>query len=286
MEVEDGTIISDKQIVNIKGGMTEERTVAGAVLKKYFGQGCVIQGAPMFFAKDHLGSVRSSVMGNGAQSQFEYAPYGERVILSGAEESDFGFAGLYQHSRSNFLVAGRRFYGPAMGRWLNRDPIGEIDGTSLFSYVGNCPLGFVDRSGLSRFTVLDTTTDGPVSTISRGASQMSNGSRPFTGNPKPIFYPDTRSMGQPEYNWPEYIGPVADPSVGRCIDDAFNRFRDCMKHPMKYPKPKCINMDPNSKAKEDQPNVDPTYAKCKRLYHEWVDDCTNRWLWLQGALFS
>ena len=63
MEVEDGTIISDKQIVNIKGGMTEERTVAGAVLKKYFGQGCVIQGATMFFAKDHLGSVRSSVMG-------------------------------------------------------------------------------------------------------------------------------------------------------------------------------------------------------------------------------
>jgi len=41
-----------------------------------------------------------------------------------------------------------RFYNARLGRWLNRDPIGESDGSNLFDYIGNHSIGFVDPSGL------------------------------------------------------------------------------------------------------------------------------------------
>lgn len=39
-------------------------------------------------------------------------------------------------------------YDPAMGRWLNRDPIAENGGVNLYGFVGNDGVGKVDRLGL------------------------------------------------------------------------------------------------------------------------------------------
>ena len=41
-----------------------------------------------------------------------------------------------------------RMYVPSLGRFLQRDPAGYIDGFNLYAYVGNNPLAFVDPSGL------------------------------------------------------------------------------------------------------------------------------------------
>jgi len=43
-----------------------------------------------------------------------------------------------------------RAYAPATGRFLQRDPAGMADGTNLYSYVGNHPIGFGDPMGLDR----------------------------------------------------------------------------------------------------------------------------------------
>jgi RHS repeat-associated protein len=40
-----------------------------------------------------------------------------------------------------------RLYDPDTGRWLNRDPIGEIGGLNLYGYVGGNPVNFVDTTG-------------------------------------------------------------------------------------------------------------------------------------------
>jgi RHS repeat-associated protein len=38
------------------------------------------------------------------------------------------------------LYYGQRFYTPTLGRWVNRDPIGEVGGLGLYGFVGNdCP---------------------------------------------------------------------------------------------------------------------------------------------------
>ena len=43
---------------------------------------------------------------------------------------------------------GARFYDPAHGRWLNRDPLGPEGGVNLYAYSSNDPIGRVDPLGL------------------------------------------------------------------------------------------------------------------------------------------
>jgi len=40
------------------------------------------------------------------------------------------------------------FYNPSTGRWLNRDPLGQIGGLNLYGYVGNAPVDSFDPFGL------------------------------------------------------------------------------------------------------------------------------------------
>ncbi len=46
-------------------------------------------------------------------------------------------------------VAGLRYYSPGLGRWTNRDPIGEMNwDAGLHGYLRNAPSGSVDLLGL------------------------------------------------------------------------------------------------------------------------------------------
>ncbi len=45
-------------------------------------------------------------------------------------------------------ISGYRYYNPELGRWINRDPIGEMGGLNLYAFVGNAPLHRVDPLGL------------------------------------------------------------------------------------------------------------------------------------------
>lgn len=44
-------------------------------------------------------------------------------------------------------VSGLRYYNPAEGRWLNRDPIGEYGGDNVYCFVGNSPIEQNDDTG-------------------------------------------------------------------------------------------------------------------------------------------
>jgi RHS repeat-associated protein len=44
---------------------------------------------------------------------------------------------------------GYRYYSPRLGRWLSRDPIGEMGGRNLYAYVRNGPENGVDPKGLA-----------------------------------------------------------------------------------------------------------------------------------------
>ena len=43
---------------------------------------------------------------------------------------------------------GYRYYNPELGRWINRDPIGEIDAPDIYLFAHNSPLITVDPVGL------------------------------------------------------------------------------------------------------------------------------------------
>lgn len=48
---------------------------------------------------------------------------------------------------------GYRYYSPALGRWLSRDPIGEEGGDNLYGYVENDPASRNDPFGLAFYAV-------------------------------------------------------------------------------------------------------------------------------------
>jgi uncharacterized protein RhaS with RHS repeats len=49
---------------------------------------------------------------------------------------------------------GYRFYRADVGKWLNRDPIGENGGINLYGFVDNNPLEYVDLSGYGKIKLL------------------------------------------------------------------------------------------------------------------------------------
>jgi RHS repeat-associated protein len=80
-----------------------------------------------------------------------YTAFGE--FLGGSTDRRYGFAGAWQyqsHPGTGFpyLHVGHRYYDPATGRFLQRDPIGIGGGFNVYAYVGGRPTLRVDPSGL------------------------------------------------------------------------------------------------------------------------------------------
>ncbi len=60
----------------------------------------------------------------------------------------FRYQSKYFHAQSGLVDFGFRFYSPSLGRWINRDPLGESGGVNLYGYVGNDPVNRIDPNGL------------------------------------------------------------------------------------------------------------------------------------------
>ncbi len=72
---------------------------------------------------------------------------------SGATQSAFGaneiiFCGYRFDPETILYYVRNRTYGPALGRWLQRDPIWYVDGENLYGYVGGTVLSLRDPHGL------------------------------------------------------------------------------------------------------------------------------------------
>ncbi|MDE2127875.1 MAG: RHS repeat-associated core domain-containing protein [Armatimonadetes bacterium] len=55
--------------------------------------------------------------------------------------------GYYSDSETGLQLLGYRYYDPAEGRFVNRDPIGMAGGVNVYGYVRNDPPVFVDGRG-------------------------------------------------------------------------------------------------------------------------------------------
>jgi RHS repeat-associated protein len=125
-----------------------DATNNNAITKRYFAEGVQISGQSLYYTQDRLGSVGELVDQSGVlQASYEYDPYGVRTQLSGAMNSDLGFASLFHESQSGFDLAKYRAYDSTLGRWLNRDPISEKGGVNLYDYVTNDPINLKDTTG-------------------------------------------------------------------------------------------------------------------------------------------
>ncbi|MDR3157489.1 MAG: RHS repeat-associated core domain-containing protein, partial [Zoogloeaceae bacterium] len=108
------------------------RDGADNALRNYYAEGEMRGDTPLYYVRDHLGSVTDVIDAQGyRRGSLDYGPYGENLEQEGLLP-DFGYAGMYRHASGLYLTH-YRFYDPEAGRWLNRDPIGEHGGTNLYA---------------------------------------------------------------------------------------------------------------------------------------------------------
>ena len=149
--------------------------------------------------------------------RYDYDPYGKTYVEywdatggTGGEGAWIRTADAASHFGNPFMWTSQRYdqtvglyhfpfrsYSPELGRWMQRDPLGYVDGVNMYEYVGSMPTAFGDPTGLT--SVAPGTTPGwdPMS--------------PDGWHP-PMLPPDEGEYG------PDGMGPPAPPLPGPCGD--------------------------------------------------------------------
>lgn len=106
------------------------------------------------FGYDNLiGSVGLELDGEGSVISFEeYYPYGGTAILAGRHRIEVEYKTVRYSGRerdaTGLYYYGYRYYQPWVGRWLNPDPAGTVDGSNVFGMVLRNPIKLHDEAGL------------------------------------------------------------------------------------------------------------------------------------------
>ncbi len=96
--------------------------------------------------------------------RYEYDPYGTcRVYrtwdaaagqedMTVAGDSPAGnpirYAGYFHDNETDLYNVRHRMYSPSLGRWMQRDPAGYVDGMNTYAYLGSAPIEYTDPRGL------------------------------------------------------------------------------------------------------------------------------------------
>jgi RHS repeat-associated protein len=79
-----------------------------------------------------------------------------------AKVNPFGFSTKYTDSETDLVYYGYRYYSPALGRWLSRDPIEEQGGLNLYGFVNNDPVNKWDKLGLQSIVLIPPIYQFPI----------------------------------------------------------------------------------------------------------------------------
>ncbi|MEQ1714319.1 MAG: RHS repeat-associated core domain-containing protein, partial [Hyphomicrobium sp.] len=78
----------------------------------------------------------------------EWLPWGGVHAISGSETLNARFPGQWFQVESGLHYNWHRHYDPTIGRYTQPDPLGFVDGPSVYAYARNAPGQWIDPFGL------------------------------------------------------------------------------------------------------------------------------------------
>jgi RHS repeat-associated protein len=76
-----------------------------------------------------------------------YNPFGDVNSITGSASNNLRFPGQYFLIESGLHYNWHRHYDPTLGRYTQTDPLGFIDGPSIYAYAKSAPSDNIDRNG-------------------------------------------------------------------------------------------------------------------------------------------
>ncbi len=83
----------------------------------------------------------------------DQTPFGQTVTAGGFSQNPLRFPGQIADAESGLAYNYFRDYDPALGRYIQSDPIGLGGGLNTYGYVGGNPIRFVDPQGTILFEI-------------------------------------------------------------------------------------------------------------------------------------
>ncbi|MFS2110166.1 DUF4123 domain-containing protein [Sphingomonas sp. Sphisp140] len=114
----------------------------------------------------------------------ERSGFGAMAALPGGIDQPLRLPGQYHDAETGLHYNRFRYYDPALGRYLSRDPIGVAGGLNFYAYAGNDPVNRADPTGLwwkaalaivaavavAAVVVLTAPISGPLLIVAAGAA--------------------------------------------------------------------------------------------------------------------
>lgn len=146
--------------IDVSGSVGGAGGVGGLALMYYNGRAFI----PLQDGRGNIYGYYDTTEGKNA-TVWDLTPYGQAIHVRGwlpnyygSQDFLFRFQSKMQDVDGHLLYYGHRFYHPGMGRFVNRDPIGEAGGLNLYGFVRNNPGNAWDYLGLSEEEETDPNT--------------------------------------------------------------------------------------------------------------------------------
>jgi RHS repeat-associated protein len=108
-----------------------------------------IDGTVYSYHVDHAGTPRAMTGPDGSLVWLaSYSAFGNATVTLAKVRNPLRFAGQYFDEETGLHYNRFRYYSPALGRYMSRDPYGFLTGTNFYTYAGNNPINRTDPLGL------------------------------------------------------------------------------------------------------------------------------------------
>ena len=98
--------------------------------------------------RENTPDTQKSALWNFSTSDFTYSTtiFDDKTQCSRLENQTYTY-----DTASGVRYYGYRYYTPELGRWISRDPVGEVGGKNLLNILGNDCINFNDPHGLIQY---------------------------------------------------------------------------------------------------------------------------------------